>query len=350
MRGTRLGKWMGALGQRSGLVLRGLMLLAALLFLSRGVRWSDLSGAARQAGLLLPAIIIALDACMIAINALRLRVLLRTSTVSFASCFLALLTASAINNVTPFRGGDVARLWMLNHAGGVTKSTAAAIAVVENLLQILVLAAISFFASLAVPGQKWATIAAPIVFIAAIAALLLARVIARPATGTEAEAPRALGRGGLAPRVRELLARLEPGFRALSDRGVTARAVGLSLGAWICESVMVVLCARALGLSVGFALAPVILLGINLALALPATPAGAGPFESAAAAVLILAGVAKGPAVAFAVLYHAIQVIPVTLAGAAALLILKRRERREGTEHGASGRARPEVALSAYVN
>jgi uncharacterized membrane protein YbhN (UPF0104 family) len=71
-------------------------------------------------------------------------------------------------------------------------------------------------------------------------------------------------------------------------------------------------------------LATVVLFGINLALALPLTPAGAGPFESAAAAVLILAGVGKGPAVAFAILYHAVQVIPVTIIGGTILFILKR--------------------------
>ena len=324
MRNTGIGTLLGALGRHAGLVLRVLMLVAALLFLARGVQWDDLTSAARHAGFALPALIIALNACMMAVNALRLRVLLRSHAVSFGSCFLALLTSSAINNVTPFRGGDVARLWMLNRAGGVTKSAAAAIAVVENFLSILVLATISFFASLAVPGQKWATIAAPIVFASAVAALALLRLIAGRSNTAPVVAPFPTRRGRIVTRIHELLVRLGPGFRALSEAGVATRALGLSLVSWSCESVMVVLCARSLGLSMGLALAPVILLGINLALALPSTPAGAGAFESAAAAVLILAGVAKGPAVAFALLYHAIQVIPVTLAGVAALLLMKR--------------------------
>jgi uncharacterized membrane protein YbhN (UPF0104 family) len=41
-----------------------------------------------------------------------------------------------------------------------------------------------------------------------------------------------------------------------------------------------------------------------------------GAFEAAATLVLTLSGVGKEQAVAFAVLYHLVQVIPVTIAGA----------------------------------
>ena len=97
--------------------------------------------------------------------------------------------------------------------------------------------------------------------------------------------------------------------------------LGASLAAWTCEIVMIILCARAIGLSVGPVLAVVVLLGINLAMMVPALPAGAGTFESAAAVVLVLAKVGKPTAVAFAVLYHVVQVVPVTAAG---LIVLAR--------------------------
>jgi uncharacterized membrane protein YbhN (UPF0104 family) len=78
---------------------------------------------------------------------------------------------------------------------------------------------------------------------------------------------------------------------------------------------MVMLCARSIHLPIDPALAAVALLGINLALALPSMPAGAGAFESGALVVLMLSGIAKGTGVAFALLYHVVQVIPVTLVG-----------------------------------
>jgi uncharacterized membrane protein YbhN (UPF0104 family) len=115
---------------------------------------------------------------------------------------------------------------------------------------------------------------------------------------------------------RALAARVEPGVRALRDRRIVARAAALSAVAWGIEIVMIVVCARALRLPIGPALAAVMLLGINVALAVPSSPAGAGAFEGAVVVVLMLAGLAKSPAVAFALLYHLVQVVPVTLAGA----------------------------------
>ena len=84
-----------------------------------------------------------------------------------------------------------------------------------------------------------------------------------------------------------------------------------------------------MGMAIPFPLAVIVLVGINLALLLPSTPASAGPFEGATVAVLMLAGIGKTPAVAFALFYHAIQVIPVTAVGVLVLLVAKRRRSPE---------------------
>ena len=314
--GGRLGPWWG-------LALRGLTLAAALVFLVRGVRWHDMTDTIRRAGFLLPSIVIAMNACMMGLRALRLRILLGRK-LSLASSFVALLTSSAINNITPFRGGNVARLWMLERASGVSKSAAIAITIVENLIEVSVLAAMGFAASLFVTGQRWATIATPAVFALAIALLVLLRSSAGRALDATCAAHVPTIRAGWRRRLRQFLLRTSPGLRALCQPGVPAQALLLSLLAWTCETAMIVLAARAMGLQVSFPLAIVVLLGINLAMALPSTPASAGPFEGATVAVLMFAGVGKGPALAFALFYHALQVIPVTVAGVAVLLLTKR--------------------------
>jgi hypothetical protein len=233
------------------------------------------------------ALVVALNGGMLAVKAVRLCRLARPGALSFGAALRALLGASAINNVTPLRGGDVARLWMLERHAGVTKSDALAIAVAERLIEMLALAALALGAALLAPGQRWALIAAPLVLVGT-AGLLLG------------------------------LRRLRPHrLRALGGRGATARILALSLAAWMLEITMLMVCGRALGLRIGPALAPLLLLGINLALTLPSTPANAGPFESATVVVLGLAGIGPGPAAAFAILYHAAQVLPVTLVGLA---------------------------------
>jgi uncharacterized protein (TIRG00374 family) len=123
------------------------------------------------------------------------------------------------------------------------------------------------------------------------------------------------GSGRIPGFLRTAAARIAPGMSVLRSSEATAETLGASLAAWSCEIAMIILCARAIGLHVAPVLAVVVLLGINLAMAVPALPANAGTFESAAAVVLVFAKVGKPMAVAFALLYHMVQVVPVTLAG-----------------------------------
>lgn len=214
---------------------------------------------------------------------------------------------------------------MIERASGVTKSSALAVTLIESLVELAVLGLLGIGASWFVVGQRWAAVAAPTAFIATVSVLVLLRAKAKcaPNSGQSQTSTGPAGPG----RLRGLLARLQPGFRALSVRGVPARALALSLLAWLCETLMIRLCGRSIGLPISFPLAIIVILGVNLALSLPSTPAGAGPFEGAVVAVLMLAGATKGPAVAFAFFYHAIQVVPVTTAGAAVLLFGRRRAR-----------------------
>jgi uncharacterized membrane protein YbhN (UPF0104 family) len=240
----------------------------------------------------------------------RLRLLLdRRST--FAVCALAKLTASAMNNVTPFRGGDLARVWMLERHAGVSKSAAAVVAVVEQLFEAIALSAMTAVAVCLVPGQRWAVLAAPTVLVLSIAILVLAGRAAtdQRASGSDPEP----GRGaGLLGRLRS---KIGPAVSVLREGRVTGISLALSVVDWILEASMVVLCARAIALPIPVPLAFVVLLGINAAMLLPSMPASAGAFEAGATLVLVLAGIPKPAAVAFALLYHLVQVIPVTLAG-----------------------------------
>jgi uncharacterized membrane protein YbhN (UPF0104 family) len=287
----------------------------ALWFVVRGVAWEAVAASLKGARPLLLAGVVALNACMMSVKAVRLRLLLQRGA-SFRSCLLAKLTASAVNNVLPFRGGDMARIWMLERHAGISKSAAVAVAVLEALFELLTLGGVAISGGLLLPGQRWAVGASAALSLTAAALLVASRSLGqrpRDLRGDE-DAPRLrrlLGRWGAA-----LAARVGPGVQALRDRRVVARAAVLSAIAWGIEVAMIVLCARALRMSIAPALAGVILLAINVALAVPSSPAGAGAFEGAVVVVLMLAGFAKSPAVAFALLYHLVQVVPVTLAGA----------------------------------
>jgi glycosyltransferase 2 family protein len=291
--------------------LRLAVMVAALLFLARGVAWRDVAEVLRSASVPLLAAVVALNAGMMVLKAVRLRLLLGEIP-SLTSCLLAKLTASAINNVVPFRGGDVARLWMLERHARISKSAASAVAIIEGLFELLSLAAIASVAAWMTSGQRWAIVAAPIACVAAAISLAaLKRLQVGPVGTGQPAAAKPWWPGWLA----RLVGRMQPGTRVLRRTGTIPRALGLSFAVWGVEITMVMLCARSIRLPMGPALAAVTLLGINLALALPSMPASAGAFESGALVVLMMAGVDKGTGVAFALLYHLVQVIPVTLVG-----------------------------------
>jgi uncharacterized membrane protein YbhN (UPF0104 family) len=89
-----------------------------------------------------------------------------------------------------------------------------------------------------------------------------------------------------------------------------------SLAVDVFEIALVTVTLRSLGLAAGLGTSLTILGAVNLAIALPSTPGNAGAFEAGAALGLVALGVTHDAALAFALLYRAIQWVPVTTAGA----------------------------------
>jgi uncharacterized membrane protein YbhN (UPF0104 family) len=281
----------------------------AATFLARGISWSDVGRILAATRLPLLGVVVALNAAKTAARAVRLRMLLDDQ-LTFRTSFLTKLTVSALNNLAPFRGGDVARLWMLEHHARVDKATAAMVQLFEALLDLITLGVLASLTAPRVPGQRWAVVAAPIALVAGAVLLL---VLAR-GTGTRGARREA---GGRFAWVRALW---RSGYPPLQRSDRVAVLVAVSLIEWTIEATMIVVTGRAAGLSIGFPLAFVGLMGLNLAIALPSMPASAGSFEAALSAVFLLAGMPKSSAVSFAILYHLVQVIPVTVAGAVVIV------------------------------
>ncbi len=281
---------------------------AAFWFVLRGVNGAVVGATLRHARPGPLVAVVALNAVVMGVRAVRLRLLLRGAA-GLLACWLAKLTASAMNNVIPLRGGDMARLWMLQRHAGISKTGAAAVAVVEGLFDMATLGGLALIAAAGLRTQHWAVGAAAVLGPGAAQLIGLSRRLGRRESASVQDA------GRWRRAFIRLAARVEPGVRALRQPGVISRVAATSLLSWMVELCMVVVCARAVHLPIGPRLAAVVLLAINVAMAVPSSPAGAGAFEGAVVVVLTLAGIDKSSALAFAVLYHLVQVVPVTVAG-----------------------------------
>lgn len=226
-----------------------------------------------------------------------------------------LLAAFAMNNVLPFRAGDVARAFAFRRTIGVSAPKVLGTLLVERFLDLatlLVLLAVGLALSppLDVRAELshglWAIIAGGLTA-AALAALLprpLARLI--------------LAFGAALPPVRRLArfgARMALSVARLLRTGDGIRLVLLSFAAWTCEGGLFLCVAQALHQG-GSPVGPLLALPLaNLATLIPGTPGHFGTFHYFAALALELNGGLPALAALFAFTVHAFVWAPVTLVG-----------------------------------
>lgn len=124
------------------------------------------------------------------------------------------------------------------------------------------------------------------------------------------------------------LARIDLGAAALRKPGVAAAVGALTLFGWAVELAMVALTLRALALPTSLVASSLVVLAVNLAALVPGLPANLGTFEAATVLALAATGVERVPALGFALVYHALHTVPVTLLGLPGFLQRQRRQDR----------------------
>ncbi len=131
-----------------------------------------------------------------------------------------------------------------------------------------------------------------------------------------------------------LVARLRAGLAALHDARALATSVGWALAGWVAEGTIALATLAALGLPATPTAAALVVVAASAAAAVGISPGNAGTFEVATVVALAGLGVPTGEAVAFALAFHAVHVVPVALLGGAVLL-------REGVTREKLARGRP---------
>ena len=135
--------------------------------------------------------------------------------------------------------------------------------------------------------------------------------------------------------VLRLWSRLKHGSWVTLDaiRKVATPRVGLTALAWsIAQDASDILMVGFVALAVNIHVGPggwlLVYLAVNVASALPSTPGQIGLIEAGAVFALVGLGIGPNHSVAFALLYHAAHLVPVTLVGLPILLRLRWREKK----------------------
>jgi len=223
--------------------------------------------------------------------------------------FFTLVAGYAIGLVVPARASDLARAHLMARRSGASMATLTATAVVDHLLGSVALFGALGLLAAASSLPLWLRSAGTVAFAAAGGALL-ALWLLRP----RGSAP--VARTGIAGFV----ARLRQGLVAVGRPRALALSWCFALGGWAAEVLIAYLCLRAFGLPAGIEPSLLVVLATTLSAAASVSPGNAGAFEIACVLALSGLGVAREPALAFGIGYHAVHLIPVGLLGGGWLL------------------------------
>ena len=231
------------------------------------------------------------------------------------------------NNFLPARAGEVIRSLLISSRSSLSRTYVLTTALGERLMDAIALVLWSSLALMGVdPKPRWmADVSRTMALLAGAGAVA---IMVLPHTGGLLE--NVLRRVSLPARLRTVLLGLAEqvlqGLRAFHDWGRFAGFVGLTVVVWMSDSLGAMTAARALGISLAFRVAVLLLAGLGLSSALPSTPGYVGIYQFVAVTVLMPFAISRDAAVAYILVLQALGYVVVLLFGLTALYKLQRKQ------------------------
>jgi uncharacterized protein (TIRG00374 family) len=224
----------------------------------------------------------------------------------------ALFVGYLFNALLPLRAGEPARILALNRRGGAALAESTATVVVERMFDVLSLLLLLFVLLPWLPALTWTGAAAALA--AGLVVVLVAVVVALALDGERIASWAVRVAARLPGLTEERLA--GPAEHALRGcAGLRRWRVAAAGFAWTTLSWLVVgvgywLLAEAFDLDVPPAAGLLVVIAIGLAMVLPSTPAALGVFEGATVVALASYGVDESAALSYALVLHALSIVP----------------------------------------
>jgi uncharacterized membrane protein YbhN (UPF0104 family) len=286
-------------------IVLALIVVAVCALGMKKIDWHQLRGALMHANLSLVLAAAVLNFVHLACKSERWRLLLSPlGRLSSLRLFYYLILGYAASAVLPARAGEAVRVYLLRRRDGLEVAGSIGVQVAEKLFEVLGILVLLVPLPLFLPLPSWARLSILVLAVTGVAGSVAAVVLGGKRAGTG------------------LLSRIRAGFSSVTHPRLFIGAILFSVGAWFIDGIEVWLILRSLSIEVPWATPALVLLTLNLAIALPSTPGQLGAFEAGVVAGLNVVGVPLAPALAFALLYHAMQLIPILIVGATGLRLL----------------------------
>jgi hypothetical protein len=238
-------------------------------------------------------------------------------TLSSKRLFSVVVIGYMANNLLPLRAGELVRAYILGEREEMSKAAVLATIAIERIFDGLSLLFIAASVSLFLPLADWLRDAVQLMALLFLGALVFLFVLAtsqRLALGVTRFGLRFLPRK-FADRGENLASVFLDGLRALHKPVTLAGVFITSLISWLCEAAMYYLIALSFGITQPYTVILLVTSAANLAISLPSSQGGIGPFEYFASRTLIIFGVDLAKATAYALVLHAALLLPVIALG-----------------------------------
>jgi uncharacterized protein (TIRG00374 family) len=309
---------------RRSMVRGGIGVAVSVLALALVLRQVDVAAVARVLGQATPGWVLAVAICIaldVACRTIRWQGLLDPiQHVRLVPVLGYLLVGYLANNVLPARLGELVRSHYLGDREGISRATTLGTIVVERVVDTAVLVAIASAAILLLHVRG--IVASAVLLGVGLAGLLIVALAVALVAHRLPYADRAAAAVERWPAVIRLAGRLRGGLAVAGRPWTVGVAVAWSLAAWGATVVAFAAAGQAVGVELTWGQAALLAAGVSLATAIPAGPGYLGTFELAAVQIAAVFGVGADPAVALAVLVHAVILVLTSLGGAAALVRL----------------------------
>jgi glycosyltransferase 2 family protein len=295
-----------------------LTLAAALLFWSlRGIEWDRVGAILATAQIRYVLLAAGLTSIAMFLRAVRWRILLSAEgKVELPMAFWATAAGYFGNNFLPARAGEIVRTMMVSSRSTLGRTFVLTTALAERMADAVALVIISACVLAMLPEKPAWLIKAMRVF-GVIGAIGVIGIIAVPKL--ERFWKYFLGRTPMPDRVRfrvnHLLEQVLLGIRSFHDPGRVAGFLSLTIVIWFLDAAFTVVGSTALGLSINFRVAFLLVAGLGLGSALPSTPGYVGIWQFVAVTLLVPFGLSRTDAIAYILFAQALMYVVVTFWG-----------------------------------
>jgi uncharacterized protein (TIRG00374 family) len=310
--------WRGAIGLA--------LTIGLLWWVFHDVPWHEVQEHLRETNPWLTALAVVVGTCMFPLRARRWRPILDpvVPNLPFSPLWRSTAIGMMANNILPARAGELVRAFMLSRLTPVPFSASFASLVVDRafdavvvlLLMVLAMFDPRFPANASILGRPATHVAGVgLLLVLALSAALYAivffpdRLIQLYELFARRVAPRFEERG------RVMLRSFADGLSVLRHPMRFLAVLWWALLHWLVQALAFYIMFFAVGIDAPFTAALFVQGLIVIGVSLPSTPGYFGFFEAAAVASLTLYGVSDSLAVAWAVIYHILSLIPITLFG-----------------------------------